>query len=628
MSVNLPLRGSDSRPSAQDPKREADKDSLASVLKFSERSDLVVLVEAISSNIVQRFNQPPGGQSPSEQLGNEPVSDAPQEKRKGEAVYIPTQEVRALQRAELGWYRRWHEAVLRRVCEAANTRWEPIGGAAKPDAKRKSWDELSWNDEDTKADAVDTTAADDNIQALYPPVDTPLQSLDRDKRLLVLHSMLLILLSLKHYTAPSRLLLLHLTSSLKLSQSDLDTDEEHTATSLVSGVKALSASEEVSRKAKENQSSRSWKVLGASIAGAAVIGLTGGLAAPLVAAGIGTVLGGLGLGATAAAGLLGSLAGSSVLVGGLFGAYGARMTGQMMDQYAQEISDFAFVPLHGKAVQSPADHAARAGEPQADDDRPPPDIDPADRRLRVTIAVSGWLSERSDVVEPWMVLGSRAEAFALRWELECLHNLGSGLRDMVTSAAWNMARSEVLKLTVFSTLVGAMALPLGLLKLGSLVDNPFAIATTRADKAGKVLADALINRAQGKRPVTLIGYSLGARLIYSCLLQLAARRGFGLVESVVLIGAPTPNSKSAWHMVRSVVAGRVVNIYSANDYVLGFLYRTNSVQVGVAGLQKVGVEGVEDVDVSEMVTSHFQYRFLTGRLLKQIGWEDLDEHEL
>jgi hypothetical protein len=50
-----------------------------------------------------------------------------------------------------------------------------------------------------------------------------------------------------------------------------------------------------------------------------LIGVTGGLAAPLVAAGIGTVMGGLGLGATAAAGLLGTLAESSIVVGALFG---------------------------------------------------------------------------------------------------------------------------------------------------------------------------------------------------------------------------------------------------------------------------------------------------------------------
>ena len=63
------------------------------------------------------------------------------------------------------------------------------------------------------------------------------------------------------------------------------------------------------------------------MAGAAVIGVTSELAVPLLALGMGSVMGGLGLGATAVAGHLGALASNTVLVGGLFGAYGARVEG-------------------------------------------------------------------------------------------------------------------------------------------------------------------------------------------------------------------------------------------------------------------------------------------------------------
>ena len=89
----------------------------------------------------------------------------------------------------------------------------------------------------------------------------------------------------------------------------------------------------------------------------------------LVAAGVGSVMGGLGLGATAAAGYLGALASSTVLVGGLFGAYGARLTGQMMDQYVREMEDFGFVPIRNF-------HRPRKIEKEF-------------RRLRVAIGISG-----------------------------------------------------------------------------------------------------------------------------------------------------------------------------------------------------------------------------------------------
>ncbi|PBP27986.1 YSIRK family gram-positive signal peptide [Diplocarpon rosae] len=51
-------------------------------------------------------------------------------------------------------------------------------------------------------------------------------------------------------------------------------------------------------------------------------------------------------------------------------------------------------------------------------------------------------------------------------------------------------------------------------------DSLFAVARNMCGKAGGVLTAAL-NIAQGERPVTLIGYSLGSRVFYSCLRSLA-----------------------------------------------------------------------------------------------------------
>jgi len=177
------------------------------------------------------------------------------------------------------------------------------------------------------------------------------------------------------------------------------------------------------------------------------------------------------------------------------------------------------------------------------------DVPVEERRLWVTIGVSGWLAEKGDVMRPWRVVGAQTEVFALRWELEALLNMGVSLETMVSSAVWAVASREVVARTVFASLMFAMW-PIALLKLSKVVDNPFNVAKSRADKAGLVLADAIINKAQGERPVTLIGYSMGARLIYSCLMSLAERRAFGLVESAVLIGAPAPSDATVWRAIR------------------------------------------------------------------------------
>lgn len=148
----------------------------------------------------------------------------------------------------------------------------------------------------------------------------------------------------------------------------------------------------------------------------------------------------------------------------------------------------------------------------------------------------------------------------------------------------------------------------------------------RAEKAGAILADALVrHRFQGDRPVSLIGYSLAARAIYSCLMVLAERRQFGIVDSVVLMGTPAPSESRVWLTLKSVVSGRLINVYSENDYILGFLYRTSNIQFGVAGLQEIqGANGVENHKVVNLSSGHLGYQFLAGKILRDIGWEDLE----
>ena len=572
--------------------------------------------------------------------------------------------MKELKQASLKFFDQWRTNVIIRVGEVVNSREQ----ASSDMRKANPPDSTVHAPADTKVDPSNSAKSDEAtapISKFYPPIDTPLSSLDEKSKILIIHSMLLLLLSLEHYIAPSRVLLLYMTSSLNLPLKVLTEDEEKMAKGLLEAAKHMSGDEETKKKAAENKDSRKWKVGLASVAGAALIGVTGGLAAPLVAAGVGSVMGGLGLGATAAAGYLGSVAGSTVLVGGLFGAYGGRMTGQMMDNYAREVEDFAFLPVRkdGKdiemdeekeetelvqksegvektlteesGVQKPhegegasmAKEAIRKSKTKANkesEEEKEGVEDPAHRRLRVTIGITGWLTSKGEVVTPWRVIGHASEVFALRFELEALMNLGNSMNAMVSSAAWGYAKSEMIKRTIFAELMSAMW-PVALLQVARVVDNPFSIARSRAEKAGEVLADALINKAQGERPVTLIGYSLGARVIYSCLMSLAKRRAFGLIESVVLIGAPTPSSTSDWRVMRSVVASRLVNVYSENDYVLGFLYRTSSIQYGVAGLQKIeGIPSVENVDVSETVSGHLRYRYLVGSILKKIGFDDIE----
>lgn len=209
--------------------------------------------------------------------------------------------------------------------------------------------------------------------------------------------------------------------------------------------------------------------------------------------------------------------------------------------------------------------------------------------------------------------------------MQALLDLGSALETFVRQYAIGYIKSEIIKRTVLASLWSALW-PIGLLKFAKVVDNPFNIAKARAEKAGLVLADAIIHRAQGKRPVTLVGYSLGARLIYSCLMSLAERKAFGLVDTVVLMGSPVPSATENWALMRGVVSGRLVNVYAADDWVLGFLYRTSAIQLGVAGLQEVeGVEGVENFDVGSLIDGHMKYAEYVDQILSTILDADLEK---
>lgn len=235
-----------------------------------------------------------------------------------------------LKKSALDFFDDWRDSIILRVGEVVNSR-----ETAKKQSKKAS-PKISHSRPESSLDETRNNEDEDELVEaqlkLYAPIETPLRKVAKEKRALILHSVLLLLLSLEHYNAHSRILLLYLTTSLGLPVTVLSEDEKKVARGLLTAAEKMTADEEAKKRADQNRTSRRWKMGIAGVAGAALIGITGGLAAPLLASGLGTVLGGIGLGATATAGYLGALAGSGVLVGSLFGAYGARMTSRASER--------------------------------------------------------------------------------------------------------------------------------------------------------------------------------------------------------------------------------------------------------------------------------------------------------
>ncbi|KAI8361344.1 hypothetical protein B0O80DRAFT_380458 [Mortierella sp. GBAus27b] len=244
---------------------------------------------------------------------------------------------------------------------------------------------------------------------------------------------------------------------------------------------------------------------------------------------------------------------------------------------------------------------------------------------QLAIVISGYLFEENDVVDAWRETAEIAldgtEVFHLTFEPEELIALGNAVQVFLATEAVRMVSAQVISQTVFATLASALVLPFGLMRAGDLIDNPWVVAMDRARKSGFVLADILIERVQGNRPTTLIGYSTGAVVIWECLLELAKRQEYGLVNSVVLLGAPIMTDQSEkWKAASSVVSHRFINGYSKKDVVLGSIFRLHSMGLDVAGLQPVQAEPrIENVDLTDIVGGHLEYRENLNMIISLLG---------
>lgn len=313
----------------------------------------------------------------------------------------------------------------------------------------------------------------------------------------------------------------------------------------------------------------------ASLGGGAVIGVTGGLAAPIVASAFGAAIG---------AGSIVMSSAAAGIVGSLFGVAGAGLTASKMNKRIGDLEEFSFQSLSPENDQT---------------------------SLTVTIAISGWISDESEqqFARPWKSLRHTREQYCLRYESKYLLELSQAM-DYLLSFVVSYAAQEALKYTFLASVMAAIAWPAALISIANIIDNPWDVCIGRSAEAGKHLADVLMSRQQGKRPVSLIGFSLGARVIFFCLQELAQRKNSeGIICDVVMLGAPVTASLDQWKPLGRIISGRIINGYSSSDWLLKFLYRTSSAAIRVAGLQELCWQDrrVVNVDLTPLVGGHMDY---------------------
>ncbi|PIA13468.1 DUF726-domain-containing protein [Coemansia reversa NRRL 1564] len=326
----------------------------------------------------------------------------------------------------------------------------------------------------------------------------------------------------------------------------------------------------------------------ATVGGGLVIGLSAGLLAPAIGAGIGATLGAIGIANTGA--FFGSIGGTALITGAAT-LTGSSLAGRQIARRTRFAEQFEFIPCINEG------------------------------QTNLILTIPGWLEKADNGVFSFSTLDSlNGDHCSLLWESDALRRLGSSLR-MIVGEVFSITLTQTLQHTVLPSLLGPLSIPMWLAKLGYVLDNPWSNGCELAFNAGPVMADLLLQRVQGQRPVTLVGYSIGARLIFYALLELANMNAYGLIEDVYLFGAPVVASEEEWRIAASVVGGRFINAYSSKDWILGFFYRTTNLgRSSVAGLHPIsGVNGLENIDVSEEVPGHNAYREVLPFLLHRLG---------
>eukprot|EP00795_Rhopilema_esculentum_P011499 gene11499-21716_t len=361
------------------------------------------------------------------------------------------------------------------------------------------------------------------------------------------------------------------TSALEVDWEEIDHFEQSLVEELV---KIRSDEEQREKRRQTEQQKRNLKrafVIGlTAVGGGAILALSAGLAAPLIGAGAVAVLG------SGSAAIFTGASGLAVITS-IFGAAGASLAGYKMTKRIGKIEQFEFGSLsNGK-------------------------------HLHVALAVSGFCgSDDNDAgfSVPWEALGISTEQYYLKWEGKYLRNLGSSIIDFVKREAMQAAVKGILKYTALRAVLKSIAWPLTLISAANLIDNPWNVCTQRAKETG-------IHLAHGYRPITLIGFSLGARVIFYCLQTMLNEKGYeGIIEDVVLIGAPVGVSCEEWEALEAVISGKLYNCYSRSDWLLKFVYRAASVQVGdIAGLGPIEVSWprLVNIDLTDVVNSHSEY---------------------
>lgn len=351
-------------------------------------------------------------------------------------------------------------------------------------------------------------------------------------------------------------------------------------------------------------------IAGFGIVGGAAIAATGGLAAPVVGGAIGTTFMGLSGAAATSAGLA-FLGGGSLAAGGMGMAGGTAVVATALGAGGAGLAGWKANHLFGEIKEFDIQHIDGQG-------------------LHVCLGVSGFLQQGTRQTDVWRPLSAafpNSCNYALSWESKAqrdLFNILSTLSGRLGPAGMAAIAAQSATKKAF----GMMALPAAVMSAFEIIDNPWWVANNRAEQAGKLLGDYIADQQLGGLPVSLVGYSLGTKVIVAALNRLAERGAQGKIFDVYLLAGAVAQNDARLKRIDEVICGNLVNVYSRTDWVLGYLYRTAELFAQPIGTQPLELQNISviNIDVTDSVGGHINYKEKLGYILARIQQETGQSH--
>lgn len=234
------------------------------------------------------------------------------------------------------------------------------------------------------------------------------------------------------------------------------------------------------------------------------------------------------------------------------------------------------------------------------------------------IFINGFLSQLDSDTEVWEKQFAQQflhrSWYHLDWEASSLKRLGIHLSDSkngATDLAAGLAKT-----------VADLSFNFLTVSLFDIAKNPWHASMVKAQMAGVLLADAIARTPHQK--FTLVGHSLGARVIYFALKSLSSRPKVSVEDAFLLGGAVGGGEKDSkgWSYAEKSVRGRIYNCLSKRDSVLEYVYTNANLQrsdpIGYAGIARKS-EKILNIDCSDLVDSHTSWRQNFGQIHRRIA---------